>query len=302
MKNRLFEAVLWLRNAIGRILPHQVVYGIGVVLGYLLSFLLGSRRKVARENLKMALNLDAQDAERMTKRVFRSLGLTVAEILLVPYITDRFIEQCVEIEGEEYLRAAMEEERGVIVFTGHFGNWELLGGIVAKLGYPVNAVARQQNSAVGDKFLARVREQYGEKISIRGMGLREGYRALRRGELLALLGDQDAGDHGWFVEFFGRQASTFPGPVQLAQRTGAPIVPIFHVRTGVSRHKVIIRPPVHIPCDASPEDLHRYLQDLTGILEELVRKYPDQWFWIHRRWKSQPREKEKSPNGSSTDL
>lgn len=293
MKDRLFEAVLQLRNVTGRILPRRLVYGIGIIFGQLLYYVLGSRRKIAIENLKMAFNLDTKDATRMAKRVFRSLGVTFAEIFFTPHLTDGFIERYVEIEGEEYLRAAMDEKRGVVAFTGHFGNWELLGGIVSKLGYPVNAVARRQESKLGDKFLAKVREQYGEGISIRGMGLREGYRALLRGEILALLADQDAREHGWFVEFFGRQASTFPGVVQLAQRTGAPIVPVFHARVGCCRHKVIIRPAVHIPRDASQEDLHRHLQELTNILEDIIRTYPDQWFWIHRRWKTQPGEKGK---------
>ncbi len=171
------------------------------------------------------------------------------------------------------------------------------------MGLSLNAVARQQNNVAADQLLTQIRQQYGLTLYPRGMGFRDGYRALKRGELLVLLGDQEARQNGWFVDFFGKQASTFTGPFQLAQKTGATILPVFMARVGIGKHKVIFYSPVKIGPNATRAELHNILQKLTSITEEVIRKYPEQWFWIHRRWKTQPQNnREYVLNVSNSDL
>ena len=199
-----------------------------------------------------------------------------------------------EIEGIEHLEQALAEGKGVVVFTGHFGNWELMGAVVASLGYPVDAVARKQNSSGADEFMAEVRRQYGLRIHERGFSLRAAFRALKQGRMLALLADQDARGRGWFVDFFNQPSSTFSGPVQLAQRLGAPIVPAFFVRTDRPGYRLVFCPPRQVAPDASIEEMQNQLQELTTTLEDTIRQYPEQWFWIHRRWKTKPPSAEES--------
>ncbi len=292
MSDRFVRIMLALRNKLAPIVPRRVVHGIGVLLGTLCYHLVSSRRRVAVENLKDALNLTDAEAHQLTKKVFVHLGLMIVEVLFTPTISEEYLKRHIDVEGREYLEQAKEmTPNGLILYSAHFGNFELLGGIVSAIGLPLHVISREQDMATAQKLLEGFRHQYGLALYPRGQGWRAAYRGLKRGENLVLLGDQEAGSNGWFVDFFGRKASTFPGVVQIAQRTGAAILPVYMARTGVGRHKVIFQPPVIIEATADQQELLSHLQQLTHSLEEVIRKYPDQWFWIHRRWKTKPNSK-----------
>ncbi len=284
MSDKLLAVFLKVRRTIFRYTPQLIVYGLGGLIGLGLYLVMASRRRVAQENVTESLKLGPRDSSRLTRACFIQLGVTVAEIIFIPKVTPKFLTKNVEIDGVEHLKSAWEQRKGVIVFSGHFGNWELMGGVLTALGFPLSAAAKKQRSPLGHELLSAVRSEYGIKAVGNKMGLRAAYSALHRGEVVALLGDQKARNQEWIIDFFERPAAAFPGPVLLAQRTGAPIVPVYLARIGVGQHRLIVLPQVSVSKEASPEELAEILQQLNETLERVIRDYLPQWFWIHRRW------------------
>ena len=188
-------------------------------------------------------------------------------------------------EGLENVERALSKGKGIIFCTAHFGNWELLGAYYAQKGYPVNVVARNLRDQRYEELISGYRNLAGMKVLHKGNQTREMLRCLHRGEGLAILFDQDTKGGGQFVDFFGYPAYTLEGPVILAQKTGAVLLPGFISRVDKKSHRITIKP--HI--EASKEsDTVEVLTKLNKCLEEMVRKYPTDWVWIHKRWRRKP--------------
>jgi KDO2-lipid IV(A) lauroyltransferase len=278
-------------------LPVSLARLFGRLFSFLFWHLVPRRRRVAIENIRGAFP-EKSDAEVMelARAHYRHLGLFLADVVLVtrlrPENLDRYVdtsEQSVAIEE------AMKRGKGVLFFTAHAGCWELAGAATSLMGYPVNAVGRPLDNPLIDRLVSGFREASGQKIISKFNALRGVLRALKRREIAAMLMDQDAGRQGIFVEFFGRICSTSDAVGRMAVRTGAPVIVSLTQRVDESpRHRFtsrILEVPLSGDARADAEEITRRA---TALLEEQIRQHPEQWLWVHRRWKTRPKESNKS--------
>ncbi|MBI5047599.1 MAG: lysophospholipid acyltransferase family protein [Deltaproteobacteria bacterium] len=230
----------------------------------------------------------------IAKKVFENLGMNLMEFFRLPWLKKEDLTGYVETEGFGNFERACNKGKGVIFLTGHFGNWELMAMFYALKGYPVDIVVRDLDSPIVDEFVRWVRAMAGNRIISKGRSMRELIRTLSRGGIAGVLLDQNVTwSEGVFVYFFDRLACTNKGTALLAAASGAAVVPTFIVRHE-NRHKVIIGEEIVIKTTANrAADQLENTALFTKVIEDFIRQYPDQWFWLHQRWKSRP---ENDPN------
>ena len=262
---------------------------VGHKLGDLAFHVIGTRKKLVMKHLDRVFgdSGDAAAARATARSVYRQLGRTAVEHARVLAGRTTDLRDRLTISGEEHVVQARSNGRGVILITGHFGYWELLGATVASLGHPITVVAKDLHNPAVDRLVRAGRERLGMRVTNMDSAPAVVLRALRRNECVGLLADQDAGPGGVFVEFLGLPASTYQGPAVFALRTGAPIVPCFIVRSGPERHRVRFETPIEaVPSGDETADIAKITQAYTDVLARYVMDYPDHWFWVHRRWKT----------------
>jgi KDO2-lipid IV(A) lauroyltransferase len=273
------------------LLPRKTALSLGVLLADLL-FVLSRREKAkALENLLIAFGSEKSwdDILRICHYCFENLGKGLMEVLQFPRLTSRNLDRLVAFEGRQNIDDALEAGKGVIILTAHFGNWELLGASLALSGYRVSFIVRPVRSSRLDVLVNRNRESMGIGCVPRGTSIKDALRCLKRNELLGILADIDTRVDGVFVDFFGRPAFTPRGPVSIALRTGAALVPAFIIRQRDDTHKVVIEEALELEnTGALEEDIRINTARFTKIIESYIRRYPEQWIWIHQRWKTQP--------------
>ena len=289
LSHRLEYAGLRVLMSMTRRLAPARASQVGDVLGALVFHVTGMRKKLVMEHLARVFGMsgDSEKLRTMSRSVYRQLGRTAVEHarLLAGRTAD--LRDRLDVSGEEHIARARNGGRGVILITGHFGYWELLGATVAMLGYPITVVAKKLHNPAVDRLVHAGRERLGMAVATMDKAPAAVYRALRRNECVGLLADQDAGAGGVFVDFLGIRASTYQGPALFALRTGAPIVPCFIIRSGPERHRVCFETPIEaIPTGDEPADIARITQAYTDVLARYIMDYPDHWFWVHRRWKT----------------
>lgn len=254
---------------------------------------LSKRRILAVNNLKRAFGDDpAPDPARLERAAdesYRDLGRSIVEFLISPRIDRAYFEKHVEVEGEERLAGLIGAGRGVVLLTGHFGNWEFLNLMAGVRRYELAVLAKAQKLRASDAYLNRLRTQNGARVILRGMDLRRVYRTLAAGGLAGILADQDGGENGVFVPLFGRAAAYPRGVARFSYVSGAPALPVFCVRVSADRHRIHIGRPIGAREGESEADHERrVVAEFSDQLEAMIRRYPSQWMWSHRRWKSSP--------------
>ena len=289
LSHRLEYAGLRVLMSLTRRLAPARASQVGDVLGALVFHVTGMRKKLVMEHMARVFGMsgDSEKLRAMSRSVYLQLGRTAVEHarLLAGRTAD--LRDRLDISGEEHIARARNGGRGVILITGHFGYWELLGATVAMLGYPITVVAKKLHNPAVDRLVHAGRERLGMAVAAMDKAPAAVYRALRRNECVGLLADQDAGAGGVFVDFLGTRASTYQGPALFALRTGAPIVPCFIIRSGPERHRVCFETPIEaIPTGDEPADIARITQAYSDVLARYIMDYPDHWFWVHRRWKT----------------
>ena len=190
----------------------------------------------------------------------------------------------------ELLEKARQGGRGAIIATAHFGNWELLGAKIAAWGHPFKALVRRQRNEAVDRLINDHRRAMNIEPLRVGPSVKKALRALRTNAFIAIVADQDAGSRGIFVDFLGRPASSAQGPAAIALKQGCPILLALDVMKSRGRHTVHLEsllPPGEMTY--SPENVRTLTERYSKRLEDYVRQYPDQWLWVHRKWKTQPR-------------
>ena len=294
---------MWTRRA--RRFWKDLAYRIGIRSLQTASLSLSDKRaeEVGRTLGRMAYRAAKSEAERarsqlaaafpekppdeiadLAERCFENLGVCVVEILRFERINRANIAEYVEIDGREHLDAARENGGGFVALMAHFGNWELGAGSLPLYGYPVTALARTLRSKTLDATLNAQRERLGFRAISRDGSLREAVRALKGNEGLVVLADVDSDAlDGEFVEFFGRLAHTPVAPVVWSQRYDAPALPVSLRRIDGLRHRLEVKPPMEW-CDDLAENTRRF----TRVIEDQVRAAPEQWIWMHPRWRTQP--------------
>lgn len=296
----LFEyAGLRLLMSLTRRLPPSSAAWMGDRLGDLAFDAVGMRRALVMKHLDRVFRDSCDDAALRDKAlrdkalkdkarsVYRQLGRTAVEHARLLSRGTADVSGRLTVSGEEHIAQARSDGRGVILVTGHFGYWELLGATVASLGHPITVVAKELHNPAVNRLIQAGRERLGMKVTPMDSAPGAILRALRRNECVGLLTDQDAGPGGVFVDFLGLPASTHQGPALFALRTGAPIVPCFILRSGPERHRVRFEAPVEThPSGDESDDIARITQAYTDVLARYVLDHPDHWFWVHRRWKT----------------
>jgi KDO2-lipid IV(A) lauroyltransferase len=273
-----------------RLLPDWMAVGLGGVLGRIAFDLLRIRRRVTVANLRGHIDRGriGSDAVTLGRRAYMNFGRAIAEFARLPCIDVPYIRNHIRMEGLTHLDKALEEGKGAVLVTGHFGSWELMGCALVRLGYPLAFVVGVQRNRLVQGLMNRLRGECGIPV-IEPTSLLETTRALRQNRFIAMLSDQDAGGHGVFVDFLGEPASTHAGAARLAFLTGAPVITGFIIRTGVTRHRIVIEEPIHIDRSLErDESVLRVTQAYTRTIEAYVRRHPDHWLWAHRRWKTGP--------------
>ncbi len=275
-----------------RRLPKGWAMQLGSGLGMLCYYLVKKRRQIALNNLQIAFGSHLTNSQRIAicKASFINVGKTCIEFLRFPKLSTENIWDEVTVEGVENLNTALTDGKGAIVFLPHFGNWELLSLVYgALIPDRAKAIAFPLKNTRLNTYIWQRREQMSLKLIPRKRAIRETLRALKKNEAVGFFADQNAGPEGVFVNFLGKSASAVRGPVTLALKTGAPLIFSLSIRQPDDRHHVYISPPTHPnSSDDFERDVETYTTQMLKQLEAYIHKYPEQWLWLHNRWKTQP--------------
>ena len=282
---RLEYAALISLSAIFRTLPVGALYGFAKGIGIFTFSCVRIRRDVTLENLRESFGDDMTERElnEIARKIYINIAITFAEMLLFPKLHGSVLDM-VDLDEVSVIRDVIARGRGLMLVSGHFGSWEMNGASMTSSGIPVVIVAKRQSNPYVDAWVTRYRKQFKMNLISTGAPVKHLIRALRNGEVVGLISDQDAGSKGVFVPFFGRLASTTRGAAELVLRYGAPLVVCMTVRLSQGKYKTLVR-EVEVRSGDTVESLTaRY----TKVMEDIIRLYPEQYFWMHRRWKTRP--------------
>jgi KDO2-lipid IV(A) lauroyltransferase len=275
--------------ALCSIFPLRYSVKLGGLLGIAAFDLLRIRRSVTLGNLERALGsrLDARERVRVGRRSYVNFAKSMIEFASIGRLKRETIRSIVAVNGIEYIEQALSRGRGVVAVTGHFGSWELLGAASVAYGLPADFLVGEQSNRLVDDMMNRLRSGAGIGIIARGIAARGVFASLKKNRIVALLSDQDAKKAGIFVDFFGAPASTYPGAAQFAHRMDCPIVFCYIVRRPDETHEAFFEPPIDVRRDADRDaEAARLTEEHVRALERCVTRYPDHYFWAHRRWKT----------------
>jgi KDO2-lipid IV(A) lauroyltransferase len=249
-------------------------------------------RCVGRRNLELALpELGAEERERILRGVFRNLGWQLVEFCRMARYTAENTCDWIRTEGLEHYLAAKARGKGVLIVTGHLGAWELSSFYHSLMGYPMGMVIRRLDNRPLDEYVNRIRCLHGNRVLHKDDFARGLLTAMHSGETVGILMDTNmTPPQGVFVDFFGREACTASGLARVALKTGAAVLPGFMVWERAERRYVLHFGPelVFARSDDGEDDIVAATQLCTSAIESWIRRYPDQWLWIHRRWKTRP--------------
>lgn len=272
-----------------RVLPFRAVEACGTALGRAFYLLDGKHRRVAERNV--AATFPARpDPERraIVQQAFEHFGRLLFALLKFGTLSPEEMLGRVEFEGEERVRSAYAQGRGVLFVTGHFGYWELQALVHGQRLQPMAVMARALDNPFLHALLERLRTRTGNSVIYRQGTLRRALRVLQQGEGVGILIDQHIQSRdAILVDFFGRPAATTPLVAALALRTGAPIVPLFALPTGPGRYRMVYEHPIEPPPADVADPVLALTQRCTDVLEMYVRRHPELWLWMHRRWRTE---------------
>jgi len=272
-----------------RLIPRKVSLVIADFLALAAFRVLTKHREVTISNLNEVFDGDRRKSIRIAKEVFKHLAKTGVDWIKLTSLNKNDIDSLVtEVHGIEHLDKAVAEGKGVILLASHFGNWELLSIYLYGKGYKGAIVARRIYFHKYDDFLTKLRGRFGAHVIYRDESPKKVLRVLKKGQILGVLADQDVDSvDGVFVDFFGKPAYTPTAPVKLGMATGASLVPAFMIREKDNTYKLVLEEAISVSSGENvQEDVKRYTQAWTEVLERYIKQYPEQWVWVHPRWKS----------------
>jgi KDO2-lipid IV(A) lauroyltransferase len=266
--------------------PLPLAQGVARLYARMLDLALPRLRRVAYRNLSLAMpGLDHRRQAQIVDGVFRSIARLLVVFAKFPSISRENVSRWIRWEGAEYFEKAVRDGRGVLFATAHLGNWELSAYAHALLAAPMNVIVRPLDNPLIDALVESRRTLTGNRLIWKKDFARAILKALAANESVGILIDQNASlDSGVFVDFFGLPACAGPGFAKIAAHSGATVIPGYALwHEGERRYVLRFYPPITMTGDAA-----RDTQALQSSLEEVIRAYPDQWLWIHRRWKTRP--------------
>jgi KDO2-lipid IV(A) lauroyltransferase len=278
------------------ILPRKQCLAIGKAIGYLVYLLDKPHRRTALKNLKTAFGTELNHSQRqhITKAAFCHFGTTFLDVLKIRYVSQDKIKNCLLVEGEEHVQNVLRKGKGALLFSAHFGNWELAPAFLSSLG-KLHVVARALDNPRLEKELMHIRTRLGSRVVYKNQAVRQILRALRANEMVAILIDQNVlRNQAVFVDFFGRPAATTPSLATFFLKAEAPLIPVFCFPTSDWKYHLKILEPLDISTTGrEQEDVLKITQICTNIIQDQVRQKPNYWFWFHNRWKTRPAGEEK---------
>ena len=245
------------------------------------------RKQVALDNLKTAFPQSGEAWRNdMLKKIYSHFSWITVEYLAAQNDLNKVDDWFVECEGKEHLDELLAQGRGAVLLMAHLGNWELMGAWLVRQGYPVYAVVRDPD----EPDLAALTVQYRENIGVHPIPkegiLKEPVRQLKKGNMVVVAGDQNWGRHGLQVPFFDKVCGTAGGPAAFGLLSGTPVVPVAAIRKGPFRYAMKILPPLEVPPEGKrDEKVLAMTTEANRVIEDLIRQTPEQWLWMHRRWR-----------------
>ena len=287
MRHRLEYLFARTLIALVRVMPEPIVRGAGTLFGLACYAVFGAHRRIAQRNLATAFPVRSAAERRMIARqAFAHFGrLAFAFVEFATLTPDQMLAR-VDFDGEERSRLAYAQGKGVIFVTGHFGFWELQAMVHAIEVEPITMLARALDNPRLNDLLERIRQRTGNTVVYRRGTIRRVMRTLQAKQGVAVLIDQHIMSRdAIYVDFFERPAATTSAVAALALRTGAPVVPVFALPLRGGRYRMIYEHPVEPPRADSEDAVREFTQRCTDVLEMYVRRHPELWLWMHRRWR-----------------
>ena len=278
--------IVWGTCTVLTLLPLSFSYFLARGIGNFAFHILRYRRQVVMENLQVAFGREMEKSrlEEIAAESYRQMAMSFIELMIVPKLQKQ-IRTILEPEHFSLIQRLLQQGNGLITVSGHLGNWELQGAAAATaMSEPFTVAAAQQSNPYINRFITQRRNAMGLEVAGTKEAMKLLLKALRNRQAVGLVADQNAGLSAVFVDFFGKTAAAHPGPAQLALKFGAPMLVGAAIRTGPGQFKVLAR-QVEIKEDDTVETL---TQRHVKILESFIRQYPEQYFWLHRRWKTRP--------------
>lgn len=276
-------------------LPASVAYTLGESFGRLahqVAWIIG-RNRIGMINLRLVFGREKTKGQfrRILKEMWLNFGRSAVEFARFPRYNKDNIDRYVTWENFRYMEAAREQGHGILIMTAHFGNWDLLALSASMRGFTVNLITKHMRSKAITDLWMKWRARGGVHPIFKKEAGREIVHLLRQNKLVAFVLDQDTKpkEGGIFVDFFGHKASTLSAPALLSQKRKTPVIPVFLVRETRYTHRAIVEPPIEFETtDDHERDLVNNTRRYLEVLEKYVHSYPEQWLWIHRRWRRRP--------------
>lgn len=284
--DRILACIAWFFS----LLPRRWSLICGRVLGLVLYIIFPYRKDVARSNLQRAFpEYSPQKRRSVLRRTYQHFGIMLVDFLRIPLLTQENLSSIIEFD-EEHVPFTGDKGQGTLIMTAHIGNWELTVPVLVRLGYSVTALIVPQRGAGGTQ-IQYIRDSTGGQFISKRTSTRTMLRLLKDGNSLAILGDQDSRKSGVWVNFFAQSSSRPRGAAVFAMHTGAPLVTTWCILQKDYRYRMEFS---QIPTDNLPSDREQAVRELTQryitSVEEVVRRYPEQYFWFHRMWKTKPKD------------
>lgn len=276
------------------IIPYNIRIKIGEYLGLIIYYVYKRRRDITFDNISNSFpEMNREWHNNVCKKSFMHFGIIAMEFIQLFRFNDKFIRKHILIQGEEHIKEALAKGRGIIGLCPHLGNWEFVAACIALKDYPVSVIMKRQSNPFINQIIEKLRSSFNMECIYKSNAGFPVIRALKRNRIVAFVADQDAGKNGLFLKFLGRPASTAQGPARFAISNNSPAL----VFTGIKEKntfKIIISKSLNF--DYNKKNLKSAVINNTSVwtkkMEEYIKKYPEQYFWMHRRWKS----KEKKSN------
>ena len=287
MRHRAEYAAVRVLIALVRVMPDALVRACGRALGHAFYTFDRAHRRIAERNLAAAFPArPAAERRAIARDAFAHFGRLLMELLKFSTLSPAAMLARVEVDGEERARAAYAHGKGVLFVTGHFGFWELQAMVHALRVEPIAVLARALDNAALNRLLEDMRQRTGNTVIYRKGTIRRVLRVLQAGHGVAVLIDQHIQTRDAIaIDFFQRPAATTAAVAALALRTGAPVVPVFALPIAGGRYRMIYEHPVEPPAADSEDAVREFTQRCTDVLEMYVRRHPELWLWMHRRWR-----------------
>lgn len=259
-----------------------------VILALVFFYLIPIRKKTVIENLSLSFpDFSRQKINKIAFICYRSFAITLIELLAIPWLSKNEMEKMIQCENAHFIKEKHDEGKGVILLSAHFGNWEYIAlSVSLQIGIPFYVVIKPQRNPYVTRWLEEVRTKWINKVIQSGISIRQVYKEILNKNIVAMVADQRGPSDGLKLDFMGRQALFFTGPAVLAVKTGAPVLYGIPVRQKDYSYRAKI---VEISKENLPEDEKGKVTEITIRLKEhlegFIREFPEQWFWMHKRWK-----------------